>query len=463
MPRIHNVEGYDRDLEAVYHEPLSYVRYHKATPPEWKATIEYIADNEDEVWLRSNSKFGEAAPAGFPRLSLTVFENMLDILEKETAFDSIITTHQADLHYQQRLPQLLRTFPLKARQVGESTYKMVTNEVYNYWVQKRSKLKRPLLRRFWPVTSTEDTNPHLVFRPREKEKYKLRKKRQNDANAYRKMKQLRDDFDNLRAVLDLVRKREEVYRMHVQLEIEQFEQRLYDATNTTGKARVSNLEEIMKIEHTLKTIPKHFDLQQGGRNVKRTRNAGIELPGSKRLSPTPGPLGGSSSAGTTPNIAGRNQGTPAPNFLHPLHTREGYVSSWDGAVPHASGVIGSAESESPIVFRHRPRIGRGGRVIIDRIPQPPPPANVARVKVYRAGIPLPRSLEPQTRLLDLLPKPIDEAALSRKIDIAMAAMKSDDRDGGEDDDNDASIAKLDEWLSTDEQLWGEERHMLGPF
>ncbi|KAH8057222.1 hypothetical protein JL722_6870 [Aureococcus anophagefferens] len=45
---------------------------------------------------------------------------------------------------------------------------------------RRSKLGKPLLRRFWPKTAPTDTNPHCVFRPREKERYKLRKHRKND-------------------------------------------------------------------------------------------------------------------------------------------------------------------------------------------------------------------------------------------------------------------------------------------
>ena len=51
--------------------------------------------------------------------------------------------------------------------------------IHAYWLQKRQKLGKPLLRRFWPATSPTDSNPHCVFRPREKERYKLRKHRKN--------------------------------------------------------------------------------------------------------------------------------------------------------------------------------------------------------------------------------------------------------------------------------------------
>ncbi|CAN0496714.1 unnamed protein product, partial [Laminaria digitata] len=35
-------------------------------------------------------------------------------------------------------------------------------EVYRFWKEKRSRLGKPLLRRFWPVTPSNDTDPHKV-------------------------------------------------------------------------------------------------------------------------------------------------------------------------------------------------------------------------------------------------------------------------------------------------------------
>ena len=49
----------------------------------------------------------------------------------------------------------------------------IWTEVYSFWKQRKHKLGKPLSRRFWPVTSANDTDPHKVFRPREKERYKV--------------------------------------------------------------------------------------------------------------------------------------------------------------------------------------------------------------------------------------------------------------------------------------------------
>lgn len=59
-------------------------------------------------------------------------------------------------------------------------------EVYNYIKSTRESLKRPLLRLLWKPTA-EDPNPYVAFRPREKEKMKLRRNRENDREALNKV------------------------------------------------------------------------------------------------------------------------------------------------------------------------------------------------------------------------------------------------------------------------------------
>jgi hypothetical protein len=94
------------------------------------------------------------------------------------------------------------------------------------------------------------------------------------------------------------------------------------------------------------------------------------------------------------------------------------------------------------------------------------------VTVYTAGYAMQRSLEPKERLLELLPRPLDHAALSRRIEaLSVAAIKEDfdarkisSMGGGDAEENDGEevIVKLEDWLETDDQLWGEERYALGP-
>ena len=58
--------------------------------------------------------------------------------------------------------------------------------VYNYWLIKREKISKPLCRKYWPQTQSNDSNPHHVFRARDKERYRLRKQhRRNDMESFR--------------------------------------------------------------------------------------------------------------------------------------------------------------------------------------------------------------------------------------------------------------------------------------
>jgi enhancer of polycomb-like protein len=438
---------------------------------------------------------------------------MMDSLEKATGFETIVTFEQAEALILQKLPQLYHLFPVKRPKQHQSsaqqplppsasaptavTLKQVLHDVYQYWVQKRSKLKRPLLRKFWPVTSTDDTNPHLVFRPREKEKYKLRKKRQNDLDAYLKIKQLRSDFDNLRAIMELVKRREELARVHVLCHIHVFRQRLHDLTDTSmpirsaprrtdarhhpanprllrpsmeGQAALA--DDVDALLSANLDVPLRFD--STGRKAKRVRRDGSDQPGAGTAGPShardptvagdvgdgataaPAAAGGGPSLLPAPerNVAGRNHGEPAPLFLHPLSTRESFATTWEAAVPH----LPSYHNAHPTLvhsFRRRPRVGRGGRICIDRLPvEPPPGGNV----YYTAGPPLP--MPEKARLLDLLPRPIHYSQASQRI---QELVLRDEVVGDEqENDGDEVVVDLDAWLGTDDPQWGEERFAIGP-
>ena len=122
-----------------------------------------------------------------PRLPLCVLERMMDVLEKATGFEMIVTVAQAEKILAQKIPILTEIFANKPPVIKEPRYvndgiaiqrstadtsskssdripafgppitlSAAIYKVYNYWMQKRSRLKKPLLRRFWPATSTTE-------------------------------------------------------------------------------------------------------------------------------------------------------------------------------------------------------------------------------------------------------------------------------------------------------------------
>lgn len=516
------------------------MRYNRPSHQELRVSLEYVIDAEDEAWLFNNSKFGGSIPKSneddedvvdkkpaatedesktnrsamsqvsktIP-LPLSMLEIMMDIMEKATAFEAIITLDQAEQLIVHKLPQLHHMYPRKGKTgIPVVTLRQVLYDIYQYWVSKRSKLKRPLLRRFWPVTSTDDTNPHLVFRPREKEKYKLRKKRQNDMDAYRKMQQLKQDFAQVRLLLSLVKQREELNRSLVLLQKEWFEQKLHDAVDTSGLCRVSQDLDKQSLNE-LTQVHKHYEIQDPGvgggwRRNKRGRRGQQSGTGSRAASRNTTPvrdlsstggvfgsaMGNISLLGGHPGatagfaaqitkrpvvVAGHNNGDPAPNFLQPLPTRESYATSWEGSAPHVTTIVNGRPMPT-FRFRHRPRVGRGGRICIDRLPLETDP-NVAPNTYYRAAAAPSVSLEPKERLLDLLPPRINKDGLSRRIEeICFTALKDeyDAQTSGSTNPTFAGVAdpeensagevvvKVKDWLETDDQLWGDERYFLGP-
>jgi len=533
VPTITHVANYERDVPATFEVPRSYVRYQRPSLEANETAVEYNVDEEDEGWLAENSLFGtkksmkkkgrksgnqteelatlteESATGGEtsdedarsvekkPTLSLRMFEHMIDLMEKATGLETIITLVQAERLIVANIPQFLQIFgsahtgPAHNQEQKKCknvvNVKTVITEVYNYWVNKRSKLRKPLLRKYWPVTASNDTNPHMVFRPREKERYNTRKKRVNDPDAYKKMKQLRIDFTKVRALLDLIKKREELNKVMLDMQCDWFEQRLYEMIDTSALPRESDRLSHDEVEEAL-NVPKVFDTQgiDKGKKKKRKRSTGTNLKGSMN---SPVNVGGSTTTNTdigdlkTANPTNKSrqmiadQSNP-PSFLHPLKTRQTYATSWEDAVPFVTSYVDSNATQTTR-FRHRPRIGRGGRVIIDRLPQPgnskDPPANVYTTG---GGATMETSnSKPVGRMLDLLPAPLDVDVVRRRIEqISAAALEEDDErimkvraptlpssnngipaDDG--NDTEAVLVKMSDWTETDEQIFGQE---VGP-
>lgn len=523
-----------------------------STPPPAQLTNRQLRKGIYQMPLRKDKPKRVPPPAGQPTpptLPLRHLEHMLDILEKATGFDVIVSQGEAERLILGKIPELNRIFaprkpsPRRSPQpspragamvssadaatssIPAITVREVISEAYRYWINKRSKLRKPLLRKYWPVTSANDTNPHLVFRPREKEKYKLRKKRVNDMETYRKMRRLREDFARLRNVVDLVVRREKLALLGVKMGCELTDQRIYDAVDTSGLPRRSNRHGlgVASISEAL-DIPRFFSTTPSGaggasaaaaaakaaRGRKRKRGPGIDTsvlgPGSALAteqtvgeSAAPSAVGLSSSSRPAPAksvVAGEDDGFgPVPTFLQPLNTREKAITSWNKKQDNASAhpVYTDSHPEShrqhtaAMRYTRRPRVARGGRIVYDRIPMSAATTTSSadnsvreEATVYIAGqASASTHAANATPLFRLLPKPLDHEMVSRRIEhVCVEAINDDvdDQNTGkrasvlgvdseeevEKNDGDAILVKLEDWICTDDQLWGEERGATGP-
>ena len=213
-------KDYEANLRALYSLPTSYVRYARRIGDEADMATDYNLEVEDKKWMATHSLLGTDKDAK-KHLTSDAFEAIIDILERHTGY-SKDTVPQ--LHVQQLVVDKLCWEPHVAAKI--------LPYVYTYWLKKRDAAKKPLCRRYWPQTPAADNNPHLTFRPRDKEKYRLRKQhRKNDLDAFRKMQQLRREFGKAHDLLCLLVERESLREAELEVKKEIFEQTLWDISH----------------------------------------------------------------------------------------------------------------------------------------------------------------------------------------------------------------------------------------
>ncbi|GIY05688.1 enhancer of polycomb homolog 1 [Caerostris extrusa] len=165
---------------------------------------DYDIDSEDEKWLSLQAE----------RLDIKAlqFEEMMDRLEKSSG-QQVITLKEAKL--------LLKDDD------------DIIIAVYDYWLNKRLRIQRPLI----PQVKTEkrdgstNNNPYVAFRRRTE---KMQTRKENDETSYEKMLKLRRDLDRAVAMLDMVKRREKTKRELIHLTVEIFEKR-YQSQDFSGQ------------------------------------------------------------------------------------------------------------------------------------------------------------------------------------------------------------------------------------
>ncbi|XP_076093763.1 enhancer of polycomb homolog 1-like isoform X2 [Mytilus galloprovincialis] len=119
--------------------------------------------------------------------------------------------------------------------------------VYDYWLNKRLRLAHPLILQVKTEKRDGSTtnNPYVAFR-RRTEKMQTRKNRKNDETSYEKMLKLRRDLNRAVTLLEMIKRREKTKKEMVQLTIEVVDKR-YAAEDYEGKM----LEEAEALRHKM--------------------------------------------------------------------------------------------------------------------------------------------------------------------------------------------------------------------
>ncbi|CAF4742602.1 unnamed protein product [Pieris macdunnoughi] len=182
-------------------------KQHIHMQPLWEEqeTPEYDIDSEDERWLKQQRH---------PELTELKFEQMMDKLEKSSG-QTVVTLSEAKLLLERQDDLVIA--------------------VYDYWLNKRLTTQHPLILsvRTESRPGQSANNPYLAFR-RRTEKMQTRKNRKNDESSYEKMLKLRRELATALSLLEMVARREKVKREMVKLTALLAEKR-YDAKDFTNQ------------------------------------------------------------------------------------------------------------------------------------------------------------------------------------------------------------------------------------
>lgn len=150
--------------------------------------------------------------------------------------------------------------------IPPSVINKLMNEVYLYWSHKRnhgnsakinSSQGKALCRKYWIPTPASDTNPHHTFRPRDKERYRLRRQqKKNDLESFQKLQQVRREFAQARILSQLIVEREKLTESSLEIQHRIFEQTLIDnklgyLLEEPGSDGVSKKKSTGAFKHTL--------------------------------------------------------------------------------------------------------------------------------------------------------------------------------------------------------------------
>ena len=216
IPEIRKVASYEQDYRPNFVKPATYLRSPTFGAPPGEA-VEYDLDNDDEDWLEAYNDGQNRLPA--EKLELMIWKLEIACGEANEAWmaqSAATATERGQIvSYQDRCVQMASTAALPKEKALElltdiSGRPAILEAVYKYWTDKRAKTGKPCLRRLQPPPAPGDSNPFNVFRQREKtNRPQTRRRRENDAGSYDKMRQIRRQMEMAYAVVELQLRREE--------------------------------------------------------------------------------------------------------------------------------------------------------------------------------------------------------------------------------------------------------------
>ncbi|XP_034951560.1 enhancer of polycomb homolog 1 [Chelonus insularis] len=190
-----DVEAYDKIYPADYKLPRQLIHMQ---PFAMEQDIpDYDMDSEDEKWVGMQSRKMDLTPLQF--------EEMMDRLEKSSG-QTVVTLNEAKALLKEDDDLIIAVFDYWLNKRLKTQHPLLLTVKTDH---------RP---------GSAANNPYLAFR-RITEKMQTRKNRKNDESSYEKMLKLRRELSKAVTLLELVKRREKTKREHLHLTIEVFEKR----------------------------------------------------------------------------------------------------------------------------------------------------------------------------------------------------------------------------------------------
>ncbi|XP_054555694.1 enhancer of polycomb homolog 2 isoform X2 [Talpa occidentalis] len=320
-----NVNYYNRLYKGEFKQPKQFIHIQPFNLDNEQP--DYDMDSEDETLLNRLNRKMEIKPLQF--------EIMIDRLEKASS-NQLVTLQEAKLL------------------LNEDDY--LIKAVYDYWVRKRKNCRGPsLIPQIKQEKRDGSTNndPYVAFR-RRTEKMQTRKNRKNDEASYEKMLKLRREFSRAITILEMIKRREKTKRELLHLTLEVVEKR-YHLGDYGGE--ILNEVKINRSEKELYATP--ATLHNG--NHHKVQECKTKVP-----SPVSEPEEENDPDG--PCAFRRRAGCQyyAPRLDQATHSFENSELADLDKLRYRHCLTTLTVPRRCIGFARR-RIGRGGRVIMDRI------------------------------------------------------------------------------------------------
>ena len=231
-PIVHTVQDYKHEVRGGYSPPDYFIRnepvfYSNEPDLHDVHKMDYSLDSQDMQFLSSHQLYGENGDPRY-RIEPAIFEKIIYLLEFECdKQNKVISEKEAE------------DVLVKYLGLVRSNQCTVCRDMYRYWVAKRTRNQKPLLRRFWPITQPTDPDPHMVFRPRDEQgmKNRLRRSRKDDKSSYDKLKLIQQDLEQVTRMLKCLRKRELFKASKLKYEEQLFLQSIFDKINAKDSKR----------------------------------------------------------------------------------------------------------------------------------------------------------------------------------------------------------------------------------